>query len=190
VKKQIPNTLTIFRIILVPIFIYVILSDMNFSYLLGLAIFIIAAITDALDGKLARKYNVESKFGMFMDPLADKMLVMGAFFAFLFIPILNNIVFIWMVALILLRDILVTLLRLFMKKKNLLMATSKIAKLKTTSQLISIILLLLALSINSKVSITLFAEYLFSIMIIITLFTVYTGIDYYYKNLKLMKSKN
>jgi len=190
VKKYIPNTLTILRIILAPIFIYVILSDIDFSYFIGLVIFVIASITDALDGKLARKYSVESKFGLFMDPFADKILVLGAFLTFLFIPILNDIVYLWMVVLILLRDVFVTLLRLFMKKKNLLMITSKIAKLKTTSQLTSIILLLLALSMDSKISIKLFDEYLFIFMTIVTFFTVYTGIDYYYKNLKLMLNKN
>ena len=70
------------------------------------------------------------------------------------------------------------------------MATSKVAKLKTTFQLISIILLLSALSVNPKISLDLFDKYLFTLMIIVTLFTVYTGIDYYYKNLKLMLSKD
>ena len=189
-KRYIPNALTVLRIILAPIFIYIILSDIKFSYFIGLVVFIIASITDALDGRLARKYQAESKFGLFMDPFADKVLVLGAFITFLFIPILSNVVYPWMVALIFLRDIMVTLLRLFMKKRNLLMVTSKVAKLKTTFQLISIILFLSLLSIDSKNYINQFNEYLFVFMISVTLFTVYTGIDYYYKNLRSISIEN
>ena len=114
-KKYIPNILTIFRIILVPIFIFVITSDMKNSYFIALIIFVFASITDALDGKLARKYDVVSKFGLFMDPLADKILVLAAFLVFLRIDILSNIVFPWMVLLMFLRDLLVTILRIIMK---------------------------------------------------------------------------
>ena len=84
--------------------------------MLALVIFIIASISDFLDGRLARKYNADSKFGLFMDPLADKILVLAAFGGFLYLDILFNVVEPWMVFLIFFRDILVTALRLFMKK--------------------------------------------------------------------------
>ena len=99
-KKYIPNILTIFRIILVPIFVFIIMSDIRYSYFIALVSFLIASITDALDGKLARKYGAISKFGLFMDPLADKALVLGAFIVFLFIPSLKDIIYPWMVVLI------------------------------------------------------------------------------------------
>ena len=188
-KKYIPNILTIFRIILVPIFIFVITSDMKNSYFIALIIFVFAAITDALDGRLARKYGVVSKFGLFMDPLADKILVLAAFLIFLRIEILSNIVFPWMVLLIFLRDILVTILRIIMKKVGAIMITSKLAKLKTAFQLISIIFLLSLLSINSRFPLADFSHYIKFFMIAVTLFTVYTGIDYYYKNLKTIYNK-
>ena len=189
-KKYIPNILTIFRIILVPIFVFIIMSDIRYSYFIALVIFLIASITDALDGKLARKYGAISKFGLFMDPLADKALVLGAFIVFLFIPSLKDIIYPWMVVLIFSRDALVTILRLFMNRRDIVMITSKVAKLKTTFQLTSIILLLLLLSINSKFPFDQFTDYLFIFMVGVTLFTVYTGIDYYYKNLKFLLNKS
>ena len=70
-RKNIPNILTLFRIFLVPLFFLVLVSDNQNAYLLSLIIFSIASITDFFDGKLARKYNAVSKFGLFMDPLAD-----------------------------------------------------------------------------------------------------------------------
>ena len=188
-KKYIPNILTIFRIILVPIFILVITSDMRNSYFIALIIFVFASITDALDGRLARKYGVVSKFGLFMDPLADKILVLAAFLVFLRIDILSNIVFPWMVFLMFLRDLLVTILRIIMKKAGATMVTSKLAKLKTTFQLTSIIALLLLLSFNSRIPFVDFSHHIRFFMIVVTLFTVYTGIDYYYKNLKIIYNK-
>ena len=128
-KKHIPNILTIFRIILVPIFIYVMGSNMNNAYFIALIIFVFASITDILDGKLARKYGVVSKFGLFMDPLADKILVLATFLVFLRIDILSDIVLPWMVLLMFLRDILVTILRIGMKRSGFIMATSRLAKL-------------------------------------------------------------
>ena len=188
-KKYIPNLLTIFRIILVPIFVFVITSNMKHSYFIALIIFIFASITDVLDGKLARKYGVVSKFGLFMDPLADKILVLAAFLVFLRIDILSNIVFPWMVLLMFLRDLLVTILRIVMKRVGAIMATSKLAKLKTAFQLTSIILLLSLLSLNSRFPFVDFSHYIKFFMIGVTLFTVYTGIDYYYKNLKIIYNK-
>jgi len=188
-KKHIPNILTIFRIILVPIFIYVMGSNMNNAYFIALIIFIFASITDILDGKLARKYGVVSKFGLFMDPLADKILVLATFLVFLRIDILSDIVLPWMVLLMFLRDILVTILRMGMKRSGFIMATSRLAKLKTTLQLISIISLLLLLSLTSSFSIFEFSHYIRFLMIGVTIFTVYTGIDYYYKNLKIIYNK-
>ena len=188
-KKYVPNILTIFRIILVPIFIFIMNSGMNNSYFISLIIFVLASITDALDGRLARKYGAVSKFGLFMDPLADKILVLSAFLVFLKIDILSNIVFPWMVVLIFLRDFLVTSLRIIMKKMGASMVTSRVAKLKTGFQLTSIITLLFFLSFNSKIPFLDFSYYIRFFMIIMTLFTVYTGIDYYYKNLKIIYNK-
>ena len=132
--KWIPNLLTSSRILLVPVFLYFLFSDFIHSKLLALIFFVIAAITDAYDGKIARKHNIVTKFGIFFDPLADKFLVLSAFYAFMFIPILSTTVKLWMIILISFRDILVTLLRTIMQYKGITMMTSKFGKLKTTLQ--------------------------------------------------------
>ena len=188
-KRFIPNILTMIRIFLVPIFVLSINSDLENPYFFALLIFLLASITDYFDGKLARKLKVVSKFGIFMDPLADKILVMTSFIIFLKIDLLSNIIFPWMVGLILFRDLSVTLLRVFMKRANITMVTSKVAKLKTGMQLLTIILLLLLLSINTIFPIQIFSHYLKYFMIMLTLFTVYTGADYYYRNLIIIISR-
>ena len=185
-KRFIPNLLTIIRIILVPIFVLLINSELENPYFFALLIFLLASITDYFDGKLARKFQVVSKFGIFMDPLADKILVITSFIVFLNIELLSNIIFPWMVGLILFRDLSVTLLRIFMKRADITMVTSKVAKLKTGLQLSAIIILLLLLSVNTMFPMQTFSNYLRYFMIMLTLFTVYTGIDYYYRNLKII----
>ena len=185
-KRFIPNLLTIIRIILVPIFVLLINSELENPYFFALLIFLLASITDYFDGKLARKFQVVSKFGIFMDPLADKILVITSFIVFLNIELLSNIIFPWMVGLILFRDLSVTLLRISMKRADITMVTSKVAKLKTGLQLSAIIILLLLMSVNTMIPMQTFSNYLRYFMIMLTLFTVYTGIDYYYRNLKII----
>ena len=185
-KRLIPNLLTIIRIILVPIFVLLINSELENPYFFALLIFLLASITDYFDGKLARKFQVVSKFGIFMDPLADKILVITSFIVFLNIELLSNIIFPWMVGLILFRDLSVTLLRISMKRADITMVTSKVAKLKTGLQLSAIIILLLLMSVNTMIPMQTFSNYLRYFMIMLTLFTAYTGIDYYYRNLKII----
>ena len=187
-KKNIPNILTLFRILLVPLFFLILISNNHNSYLFAFIIFSIASITDFFDGKLARKYDAVSKFGLFMDPLADKALVLSAFLGFLYIDILISVVKPWMVFLIFFRDILVTFLRIFMKKSGFLMITSRLAKLKTASQLISIIIILLLLVFSSIYPLNKYLNLIWFTMISVTLFTLYTGFDYYYRNIKLILS--
>ena len=136
--KWIPNILTSTRILLVPFFLYFLFSDFSHSKLFALIFFIIASITDAYDGIIARKHNIVSKFGIFFDPLADKFLVLSAFYAFMFFPILTTTIKLWMILLISFRDILITILRTIMQYKGLTMITSKLGKLKTSLQLITI----------------------------------------------------
>ena len=133
-KKHIPNILTISRLLMIPFFIFFIISNSEYSYHYALLIFISASITDALDGRFARKFNVESKFGEFLDPLADKILILSAFILFLTIDLLGDAVKPWMIALIFSRDLLVTVLRIIIKGMGLSMITSRIAKLKTAFQ--------------------------------------------------------
>ena len=176
-KDNIPNILTCFRIFLVPIFIFYLLIEQN--YLIAFIIFIIAALTDWGDGYFARKFNSVTSFGIFFDPLADKLLVLSAFCSFLYIDSLNGSVHLWMIAIILFRDISITLLRIIISlKKDCVLVTSKIAKLKTFLQLATIIFTLICLMSSD------YFGSIYYIMIITTLITLYTGVHYYYNNSK------
>ena len=188
-KKYIPNFLTIIRILLVPVFAILMTSEIKNAYTYSLLILLIACFTDYLDGKLARKFNAVSKFGLFMDPLADKLLVLATFIIFLQIDILSDIVLPWMVILIFLRDFLVTILRLLMKKYNISMITSNISKFKTSLQMIMIILLLILLIFEPILIDNSVFFVLKTFMILLTVFTFYTGIDYYRKNINLLLQK-
>ena len=130
-KKQIPNILTITRILLTPVFIMLLFYEHPYSNFWALVVFVIASITDAYDGYVARKYDLETDYGRFLDPLADKILVSSAFISFA----VMEIVPFWMVGLIIFRDLFVTGLRMVMNQKGFIMQTSKSAKVKTGVQI-------------------------------------------------------
>ena len=188
--KWIPNFLTSTRILLIPVFLYCLFTDFSHGKLLALIVFLSAAITDAYDGKIARKYDIVSKFGVFFDPLADKLLVLSAFYGFMFLPVLSTTVKLWMIILISFRDILVTLMRTLMQYKGVTMITSKAGKLKTFLQITTINFILIYLILKSyKVDIPpdiLQYNSLYFLMIITTLITFYTGVHYVYHNYKTL----
>ena len=190
--KWIPNFLTSTRILLVPVFLYCLFADFSHGKLLALVVFIAAAITDAYDGKIARKYDIVTKFGVFLDPLADKLLVLSAFYGFMFLPVLSTTVKLWMIILISFRDILVTLLRTLMQYKGVTMITSKAGKLKTFLQIITINIILIFLILKSyQVDIPtdiLQFNSLYFLMVITTAITFYTGVHYVYYNFKTLGS--
>ena len=185
-KINIPNVLTIFRILLTPIFILCLFYNYPYARIWALIIFIVASITDAFDGHYARKYNQVTRQGQFLDPLADKILVSSAFISF---AILDLVPF-WMVGLIVFRDLFVTGLRMAMESQGLTMITSKIAKAKTTTQISVIIFILLFLGVQIfsydwlKIIIDFIVEnkIIYYFTLIATFFTVWTGISYLYKN--------
>ena len=185
-KINIPNVLTIFRILLTPIFILCLFFNYPYARLWALIIFIVASITDAFDGHYARKYNQVTRHGQFLDPLADKILVSSAFISF---AILDLVPF-WMVGLIVFRDLFVTGLRMAMESQGLTMITSKIAKTKTATQITVIIFILLFLGVQIfsydwlKIIIDFIVEnkIIYYFTLIATFFTVWTGISYLYKN--------
>ena len=187
IKNNIPNILTSIRILLVPVFLFYLLIEQN--YLIAFIVFAIASITDWADGYFARKFNIVTNFGIFFDPLADKLLVLSAFFSFLYVDSLINSksIHIWMIAIILLRDISITLLRFIVHSSNYVLVTTKIAKLKTVFQLVTIKFILICLIFSN------YFEFIYYLMFITTLVTLYTGIHYYYKNgkqlIKILFSK-
>tara|TARA_A100001011_G_scaffold331856_1_gene358540 strand:- start:31836 stop:32480 length:645 start_codon:yes stop_codon:yes gene_type:complete len=141
---MIPNILSLIRIILVPLFLFFFFSNSNNSIFLSLLIFTVASITDFFDGFIARKFNQISTLGKFLDPLADKILTLSVFSSFLFLDIISY----WMFFLIISRDIIVTLIRIFFKKYNLAFVTSNVAKIKTTIQIFVIIYVLSSMCQN------------------------------------------
>ena len=179
---NLPNKLTLLRICLIPVFVILMLSKVSNFFLISCIIFIIASITDFLDGKIARKYNLVTDFGKFMDPLADKLLVLSA----LICMIEYDLVAGWMVIIIVARELTVSILRAIAADNGKVIAASGGGKIKTTSQMIAIILL--SIGANYSNSQIVFVGTI--AMYIATIFTLYSGIDYLYKNRELfMNSK-
>ena len=181
-----PNILSLIRIILTPLFIILLFADFKMAKVFALLVFAIAAITDAYDGYLARKYNQITPEGKFLDPLADKILVLSAFISFAFI----NIIDFWMVGIIIFRDLFVTGLRFIMSSSGFEFITSKLSKYKTASQLTIIILILIFISIEGLdinifiPTIVIIKEYkiIYMLTAFTAIFTAYTGILYVYAN--------
>lgn len=162
-----------------------------YSNLYALTIFILASVTDAFDGYYARKYNIETEFGNFLDPLADKILVSSAFISFYFLDLIE----LWMVVVILSRDFFITCLRIVMKKNGQSLKTSRIAKSKTAVQLILIIFILIFLAVE-KMEASMFSlfgniilEYniVYNATFIVSIFTFYTGFRYFQNNYDIIK---
>lgn len=183
---NLPNKLTLFRIILIPFLVVasyikplqeIIIfqsADLTLANLLVLIIFCLAAFTDFLDGYLARKNNLITTFGKFMDPLADKLLVLAA----LIILLESKEIPGWVVIIILAREFLVTGIRLIAVSEQKVIAASKLGKLKTISQMVMIIVLLLNNYPFSLINIPM--NYIF--IYLACFLTLISGIDYFIKN--------
>jgi CDP-diacylglycerol--serine O-phosphatidyltransferase len=141
---NIPNLVTAIRVILVPFFIYLVLQPSQTSHLIAFALFVLASLTDLVDGYLARRLNQETEFGKFLDPFADKCLALGAFITFIF---LSEQIELWMVLCILGRDVFITCLRYLSIYQGSSLRTSRLAKVKTAFQMFSIILILTSFSL-------------------------------------------
>ena len=126
----IPNQLTALRILLVPVFVLLLLQGDPWLKLFGVIVFVVASLTDIYDGYHARKYGVETRLGAFLDPLADKLLITAALFLYYWMGYLV----LWMVVLVVVRDVVVTALRVYAEYKNRPVVTSVEAKYKTVVQ--------------------------------------------------------
>ena len=176
---NLPNKLTIIRVLLVPIFIIALLYDngTNFvSRIVALLIFVVASATDWFDGYIARKYNLITDFGKLMDPQSDKLLVASALVCFVELGQLRA----WVVIIIIAREFIISGFRIVAANKGKVLAAAMSGKIKTVSQMITIILLL----INQPA-----LYYITLIMTIIMLImTVYSMIEYLYKNMHVFKT--
>jgi len=141
-KLTVPNQLTILRIILTPLFLYFFVQNSMVDKLIGTIIFSLAAGTDWYDGYIARKLNIVTRWGQFMDPLADKILISTALIAFAYLGYL----YWWMVITIIFRDFLITSLRMYALQRGKSIVTSYLAKVKTFIQMIAVFILLLYLN--------------------------------------------
>jgi len=140
---NLPNKLTIFRVILIPFFVFFLLAPYfpGYGNYIAVGIFIVASITDFLDGKIARKYNLVTNFGKFMDPLADKLLVCSALICLIELCLIPA----WVVIIIIAREFIISGFRLVASDNGVVIAASYWGKFKTVSQMIMVIVLMLQL---------------------------------------------
>lgn len=189
---NLPNQITISRILLIPIFLLIMFlpldwGDLSFgsmtipiTHLIGAIIFIVASATDWIDGYLARKHNLVTNLGKFLDPLADKLLVSAALISLVELQMVPA----WMVVIIISREFAVTGLRLIAAGDGTVLAASQLGKIKTVAQIIAIAAYLL-----HNIPFEAFNFPLASIMMwIAVIFTVISGWDYFYKNWHVFKN--
>ena len=178
-----PNKLTVLRMILVPFFVAALLIQNGEIFALRMAalvLFLIASLTDLLDGKIARKYNLVTNFGKFMDPLADKLLVCSALICLVQLGQLPA----WIVIIIISREFIISGFRLVAADQGVVIAASMWGKSKTVSQMISIVLLIIniktpPLGILTAISVP-----------VMTILTVVSLLDYLMKNKQVLEEKH
>lgn len=180
---NLPNKLTIFRVILIPFFVFFLMTPYFEGYgnYIALVIFVIASLTDLFDGKIARKYNLITDFGKFMDPLADKLLVCSALICFIELGLLPS----WVVLIIIAREFIISGFRLVASDNGIVIAASYWGKFKTVFQMIMVIVLM-------------FNQYLCNpvlnvigiiLIVVATTLTVISLVDYIWKNKSVLKEQ-
>ena len=178
---NLPNKLTIMRVILIPFFVFFLLSPYFPAYgnYIAVAIFIVASLTDMLDGKIARKYNLVTNFGKFMDPLADKLLVCSAMICLIELDRLAA----WIVIVIIAREFIISGFRLVASDNGVVIAASYWGKFKTTFQMLMVIVLILDIQMP-------FFQILGTVLTYVALIpTVVSLIDYIVKNKDVLKDQ-
>ena len=189
-----PNQLTILRIALIPaFFILLVYGELSYNHFIATLIFTVASLTDLYDGYIARKYGSVTRWGTFVDPLADKLLMGSALIGL----VIKGYLSLWMVSVVVVRDIIVTLLRLYGLRKNKPIRTENLAKWKTTLQFILIAFILIYHNfVQNPFGYTLNAEFIFYVnesgfintaMFVIVLITLFSGLRYYFGNRKFVK---
>lgn len=178
---NLPNKLTIFRVILIPFFVVFMLTPIcpGYANYIAVAIFIVASLTDLLDGKIARKYNLVTDFGKFMDPLADKLLVCAAMICLIETGQLAA----WIVIVIISREFIISGFRLVAADNGVVIAASYWGKFKTTFQMLMVIVLIL--NFDNR-----YFQILGTVLTYIALvLTVVSLIDYLWKNRAVLKEQ-
>ena len=173
---NLPNKLTVLRVIMIPVFLVFLLTDCagDASKYIAAAVFVLASLTDMLDGRIARKYNLVTNFGKFMDPLADKLLVCSALICLIELNALPA----WMVIIIISREFIISGFRLIASDNGVVIAASYWGKFKTTFQMVSVVLLIL--DIPALAFVTTICVWIALLLTIVSL------VDYIYKNHKIL----
>lgn len=181
-EMNLANKITMLRVILIPVFLVVLLSDwimMPWNRYIAAAIFIIASLTDMLDGYIARSRNMVTNFGKFMDPLADKLLVCAALISMVGMGDLPA----WVVIIIISREFAITGFRTLAVEANVVIAASWWGKIKTTIQMIMIVVVLI------QAPSRLFGSIENLLIWLAVIFTIISGVDYIVKNIHVLKDK-
>ena len=184
---NVPNVLSFVRIILTPLFLWLLFQEGSLLFL-SVLIFTVAALTDSYDGYIARRFGQVTELGNFLDPIADKILIFSTFYAFY----VKELVSLWFVVLLIVRDTMVTVLRLFMVRRGKSLVTSKLGKWKTVMQFIAIYLIFIHLLCEEFNYFPILYEgmivLIMVVMYLIAAVTLYSGIDYVVKNRKQLWS--
>ena len=177
---NLPNKLTLLRMILIPFFVFFLLTEYagNYSEYIAVGIFVVASLTDFLDGYIARKYELVTNFGKFMDPLADKLLVSSAMICFVELGRMPA----WIVIVIISREFIISGFRLIAVDNRVVIAASWWGKFKTAFQIIMVILMILNLEILTLLTTV--------VMWLALALTVISLIDYLVKNKEVMKEQH
>ncbi|MDD5901495.1 MAG: CDP-diacylglycerol--glycerol-3-phosphate 3-phosphatidyltransferase [Lachnospiraceae bacterium] len=175
---NLPNKITIFRVIMIPVFlVFMLVPEIPYGNYFAAIVFVVACLSDALDGYLARKHNLVTNFGKFMDPLADKLLVCSALICFVELSYMPA----WIVIIIIAREFIISGFRLIASDNGVVIAASYCGKFKTIAQMIACILLIVQLPFS-------FADVLEQIFIwLALLLTVVSLCEYIWKNRNILK---
>lgn len=178
---NLPNKLTLFRVILIPFFVFFLLAPFFEGYgnYIAVVIFVVASITDFLDGHIARKYNLVTNFGKFMDPLADKLLVCSALICLIELSLIPA----WIVIIIIAREFIISGFRLVAADNGVVIAASYWGKFKTTFQILMVVILIL------NIENPLFYWLGTALTYISLALTVISLVDYIVKNRQVLQGK-
>ena len=177
---NLPNKITMIRVILIPFFVFFMLTDfVPYSNVIAVAIFIVASLTDTLDGYLARKYELVSNFGKFMDPLADKMLVSAAL-----ICLTPKMIPSWVVIIIISRELFISGFRMLAADQGIVLAAGWWGKFKTAFSMVMIIVLIVNTPLNNSV-LYIIGQILIWISLALTIISM---IEYVSKNFNVLKN--
>lgn len=177
---NLPNKLTVFRVFCIPVFVAMMLfTAIPYNYYIALGIFIIASLTDLLDGKIARKYNLVTNFGKFIDPLADKMLVCAAL-----ICLSPKMIPAWVVIIIVSRELFISGFRILAADQGIVLAAGWWGKFKTAFSMIMLVVLIFNIQLQNEI-LSIIGWALIWISLALTIISM---IEYVYKNIEVLKN--